>query len=337
MPGLGHARGAPGRGRRSGTSSPAWRSTTRSSPAGGRRCTGWRSPRWRIRRPASPTSCASPTTRRRPATSTPCCATRPIAGARAAALRAHREAAAQYGRALRFADALDLRARAELLRCYSDSCYLTDRCGEAIDAARELLECHRAAGDRFQEGETLSLVSQLAMCPGSIRDAEPDGRRAIELLEEFPPGPELAMAYANLAAICMNDEDAAGTAHWAARAIELGERCGDADVVVHALNSLGTMEFLAHGPARREHVERSLAMALDAGLDVHVLRAYSNLTWAPWRHRDYALAERYLQAGLARCREPTSTSGGCRCAATAPASGWSRGGSRRRSRRPSRR
>ena len=64
------------------------------------------------------------------------------------------------------------------------------------------------------------------------------------------------------------------------------------------------METLAHGPAGREHVERSLALALDAGLDVHVLRAYSNMTWAAWRHRDYALAERFLQAGLARCREP---------------------------------
>jgi DNA-binding CsgD family transcriptional regulator len=64
------------------------------------------------------------------------------------------------------------------------------------------------------------------------------------------------------------------------------------------------MEFLAHGPARRAHAERSLALALDAGLDVHVLRACSNLTWAAWRHRDYALAERFLQAGLARCREP---------------------------------
>ena len=227
----------------------------------------------------------------------------PEAGARAAALHAHREAAAQYGRALRFADGLDLGTRADLLRSYSDSCYLTDRCGDAIDAARELLACHRAAGDRFQEGETLCLVSQLTMCPGSIREAEPDGREAIELLEAFPPGPQLAMAYANLAAICMNGEDVPGTAP--------GDPCdrarralGDTHVVVHALNSLGTMEFLAHGPARSEHLERSLALALDAGLEVHVLRAHSNLTWAAWRHRDYVLAERYLQAGLARCREP---------------------------------
>jgi DNA-binding CsgD family transcriptional regulator len=47
-----------------------------------------------------------------------------------------------------------------------------------------------------------------------------------------------------------------------------------------------------------------LALALEARLEVDVLRAYSNMTWAAWRWRDYALAERFLQAGLARCREP---------------------------------
>jgi DNA-binding CsgD family transcriptional regulator/tetratricopeptide (TPR) repeat protein len=228
----------------------------------------------------------------------------PVAGARAAAVGAHREAAGQYGRALRFAETLDLQTHADLLRRYSDSCYLTDRCYDAIAAAEQLLECYRAAGDRFKEGETLCLVSQLAMCPGSVVDAEPAGREAVALLEEFPPGSELAMAYANLAAIHMNAEDLPGTARWGMKAAELAERIGDLAVLVHALNSLGTMEFLAHGPSRRERVERSLELALEAGLDVHVLRGYSNMTWAAWRHRDYVLAERFLQAGLERCRAP---------------------------------
>ena len=228
----------------------------------------------------------------------------PAAGARAAAGGAHREAAAQYGRALRFAGSLELEARAGLLRRYSDACYLTDRCYDAIAAAEQLLECYRDAGDRFREGETLCLLSQLRMCPGSVTDAEPAGRQAIALLEEFAPGAELAMAYANLAAISMNAEDVAGTREWGLRAVELAERLGVTHVLSHALNSLGTVEFLAHGRGHRQQAERSLALAVQAGLEVHVLRAYSNMTWAAWRHRDYGLAEDYLQAGLARCREP---------------------------------
>jgi DNA-binding CsgD family transcriptional regulator/tetratricopeptide (TPR) repeat protein len=228
----------------------------------------------------------------------------PVAGARAAALGAHREAAAQYGRALRFADTLELDARADLLRRYSDACFLTDRCDDAIAAAEQLLACYRAAGDRFREGETLCLVSQLQMCPGSVTQAEPAGRQAIAVLEEFPPGPELAMAYANLAAIAMNGEDAPRTQQWGVRAVELAERLGNVKVLAHALNSIGTMELLIHGPSRREKLEASLGLALDAQLDSETLRAYSNLTWGAWRHRDHELAEGFLQAGLARCQEP---------------------------------
>src|SRR6185437_1573695 len=54
----------------------------------------------------------------------------PAAGAHAAALGAHREAAAEYGRALRFAGALGLAERADLLRRHADASFLTDRCDD---------------------------------------------------------------------------------------------------------------------------------------------------------------------------------------------------------------
>lgn len=228
----------------------------------------------------------------------------PAAAERASALRAHREAAAQYKRALRFADRLAPDARAELLERAADACYLTDRCGDAIAAVEEALECYRGLGDRYKEGEALCLLSRLQMCPASVAEAAPAGERAVELLEQFPPGPALAMAYANLAAISMNAEDAERTRHWAAPAIRLAESLGDVDVRAHALNSLGTMEFLLGGSNRREAVEQSVKLALEAGLEVHVLRGYSNMAWAAARHRAHDLAERYLEAGLARCREP---------------------------------
>jgi DNA-binding CsgD family transcriptional regulator/tetratricopeptide (TPR) repeat protein len=228
----------------------------------------------------------------------------PRAGERAAAVGAHREAAAQYARALRFVDPSDLGARTDLLRRYSDACYLTDRCQDAIDAARELTACYRQAGDRFKEGETLALESQLAMCPASAVDAEPGGLRAVQLLEEFPPGPELALAYANLAAIRMNVEDEAGTRRWAERALAVARPLGDATTVAHALNSIGTMELLAHGPSARAAADESLRLALEDGLEIPILRAYSNMAWAAWRHRDHARAGSLLETGLERCREP---------------------------------
>ena len=228
----------------------------------------------------------------------------PAAAELATASRAHREAAEQLSRALRFEDALSPNERAELLERYSAACYMTDRCSDAIEAVTRVLDVYRALGDRFKEGEALSLLSRLQMCPGSVTEATPAGVRAVEVLEEFPPGASLALAYANLAAISMNGEDADATALWASRAIGLAERIGDPNAHAHALNSLGTMEFLRQGPSGRATGEKSIEFALATGDEVHIMRAYSNLTWAATRHREYELAEQLLEHGFARCTEP---------------------------------
>jgi predicted ATPase len=77
------------------------------------------------------------------------------AARRAVGLRAHREAAAQYARALRFAAALPPAERAALQEARAYECYLTDQLDEAIDARRGALAPRRQAGDRAKEGENL--------------------------------------------------------------------------------------------------------------------------------------------------------------------------------------
>ena len=92
------------------------------------------------------------------------------------------------------------------------ACYMTDRCGEAIEAVMRVLDVYRAVGDRYKEGEALSLLSPTADVPGErARRASSCRGRAVEILEEFPPGASLALAYSNLAAISMNAEDADAT------------------------------------------------------------------------------------------------------------------------------
>src|SRR5262249_21959557 len=68
----------------------------------------------------------------------------PDAGERAARVGAHSEAAAQFARALRFADGLPAERRIELLERRSYECYLTDAVDEAIDARRLALAEHEA-------------------------------------------------------------------------------------------------------------------------------------------------------------------------------------------------
>src|SRR5256886_12718345 len=51
------------------------------------------------------------------------------------------------------------------------------------------------------------------------------------------------------------------------------------------------------------HLERSLQLALERGWEEHVARAYTNLACCAVMTRDYPLAERFLQEGLAYCAE----------------------------------
>ena len=92
------------------------------------------------------------------------------AAERAASVGAHREAAAQYARVLKFGVALKLDERAEIWERRSHECYLTDKSDEAIAAIEEALKCYRELGDKRCEGDA-PVGSQ--RCSGA-----PDGPRS---------------------------------------------------------------------------------------------------------------------------------------------------------------
>jgi DNA-binding CsgD family transcriptional regulator/tetratricopeptide (TPR) repeat protein len=224
----------------------------------------------------------------------------PAAGAYAASLGAHREAAAQYARALRFADRLSAEKRAELLEQRSRSCYLTDQNDEAVKAIEDGLECRRTLGERLEEGASLRWLSQILWCPGRTAESERAGREAVTLLEALPPGRELAMAYANHATTYSAAARAEEAAIWAGRALELAERLGDTETAVHALATIGACEFAVHGT---EKLEQSLERAQRAGLAEQVARAFMLLVGGAVSERRYGIAARHLQAGIDYCSD----------------------------------
>ncbi len=89
----------------------------------------------------------------------------PEAAVRASSLGAHREAAAQFRRALRYADDLPLDARAELLERYSHECYLTDEGDEAVGALRGRSRLLQGAGGRPPRGGDPELSRQHSLVP----------------------------------------------------------------------------------------------------------------------------------------------------------------------------
>ena len=225
----------------------------------------------------------------------------PEAAVRSAALGAHREAAAQYERALRNAQELGKPALAVLYEGVATEYSLLDRWEQAEVARRTALALRRALGDEEKAGANLRLLSATLwrLCRGE--EASRAAREAVAVLEPLPPSKELAWAYAGLAI----DEIATGcvgerTLAYLGKAREMGEQSGYPDVLCYVLNSTG-LYLLEAGRGGMPELEESLRLALEADLPEMAGRAYSSLMEAATRQHRFADAERHYAEGLAYC------------------------------------
>jgi predicted ATPase/DNA-binding CsgD family transcriptional regulator len=223
----------------------------------------------------------------------------PAAARRAAGLSAHREAAAQYARALRFADALAPAERAGLLESYARECRITDQLAEAIRAWEAALALRRQLDDPSSEGEALAWLAGALVLAGRNAEAERASLAAIQALEALPPAPRLAVAYRIQANLRMLNRDTGEAVAWGERALALAERFQATEIVVAAHTTIGSALLVAGDLRGIEHLERSLALARQAGLAAQVGNAYGNLGSALGEIYQFALADRYLTEGIA--------------------------------------
>jgi DNA-binding CsgD family transcriptional regulator len=223
------------------------------------------------------------------------------AGEYAAAVGAHREAAAQYARALRFAGAHGNGEVAELLERRSYECYLTDQVEEGLEARRAALAYYQSVGDRIREGDQQRWISRLSWFAGRNDEAESAAEEAIALLEPTGATRELAMAFSNFAQLRMLADDRDAAVKWGERAISLAQQLGDRETLAHALNNVGSVE--ARRGLGTSRLEASLAIALDDQLEEHVARAYTNLGSLAVQQYDHAAATRFLDEGITYCNE----------------------------------
>jgi DNA-binding CsgD family transcriptional regulator len=219
----------------------------------------------------------------------------PAAAERARSLGAHREAAAQYARALRFGERLPPAERAKLLERRSRECYLTDQYDEGIAALEQALDCRRALGDRRKEGEALTQLSGFLWCPGRTAEAESSAREAVALLEELPPSPSLAWAYHNLASFCEYASRSEEAIVWGERALELAKRLGEAELVNAAMSHIAG--------CRRDYaqLEECLERARRSGWNEQVGGLFIGLTGRAVEDHRNSIASLHLEAGVAFC------------------------------------
>ena len=160
---------------------------------------------------------------------------------------AHREAAQQYARALRFADGESPRARAALLDAYALEAQVTGLSAEAADAWLRAASLHRSLGSTHAEGR-YDRVADPGMHPDRAQRRGREGERGRDRRPEAE-GPEprqLALAYAAQAYVRMLNRDNADGVAWGTRAAEIAEQVDDLEsLAAYALNMIGTSYVMA--------------------------------------------------------------------------------------------
>jgi DNA-binding CsgD family transcriptional regulator/tetratricopeptide (TPR) repeat protein len=219
------------------------------------------------------------------------------AARRAADLASHREAAAQYQRAVRFAADAETGMAAELYRALAREASLVDQWEEAGQAGARALDLWRQLGDPLREGDMMTQLSRVfsRLCRGA--DAIAAAESAVEILRPLGASRELARACAMLAAMRMvagRDAEAVGLARQAA---EMAEAVTAPAVLSDAMNTLGSCL------ANRDDdwtvpLRQALDIAVAAGLPEQAGRAFANLHSISAEQRRFAAAEQYYADGL---------------------------------------
>ena len=219
----------------------------------------------------------------------------PRAAREAAALASHREAAAQYERALRFADGADAAARAAWYAELAAEDSLIDRFEGAADAGRAALELYQQAGDAIGAGDMQRRLAHTMwrLCRGA--DALAYAHSAVATLEPCGPSEPLAAAYAMQAYL---SEDVAA----ARRGQEVAEQVAAPALLSDALDTEAWLH--AHrGGSWSELMDRALRVALEAGAAAQAGRAYANTHTILITQRRLADAEPYFHEGFRYCED----------------------------------
>jgi DNA-binding CsgD family transcriptional regulator/tetratricopeptide (TPR) repeat protein len=227
----------------------------------------------------------------------------PLAAEQATTRGAHREAAAQYARALRWSDQLAGNHRAELLERGAHEHYLIDRFDESIDWLERAAAFWENQGDNERRAEVLCKLSSIQRCGGRATDAWANGLAAVALLETGPITPAVAEAHANVAMLALNANRVDDGLPPADRALTLARTWALPRVTAHALNTKGFLQTLAGDDNGIVLIEESLELALAEGLDEQVGRAYIHLADLAQRYRRFDLADRFRNDGTRYCAE----------------------------------
>jgi DNA-binding CsgD family transcriptional regulator len=225
------------------------------------------------------------------------------AGQRAEQMSAHREAAAQYSRALRFATGRSATERAELHDLLATELLVIEDWRRSDEERSRAVELWRQTDNKLRLGDSLRRLSRARM-----RSYDRTGYdlmdESIIVLEALPPSRELAWAYANKAASFMYEDPprSVEAAQFARKVLEMAG-VDDAALTSDSLNTescaLSAMGEIAVVPMLQE----ALRVALEGKAFEAASRAYTNLVATLINFNQIDEARRYAEEGVPFCEE----------------------------------
>ena len=197
---------------------------------------------------------------------------------------AHREAAAQYARALRFARGAVRRRSRRLLERQSDAYYLTDDQLQAIAALEQAIASYRRAGDVRARSARVQRARDLLACRGRLAEAEHAATRAVAMLTRSrtavsTPRPRTRWRSSppTTATTTPSWSGGRGPSSWRP-ASTIPSRAST------PRSPLGTTELFRDGIDHSAALERALEQARQRGLTDLVARAMHNLAAGTGAH-----------------------------------------------------
>ncbi len=224
----------------------------------------------------------------------------PRAAQQAAALGAHREAAAHYHCALQFVDQAAPQLQAELWESWSYEQGIALRIDEQVIAARhKAIALWQQLDRKDKVGLNLRWLSRLHWYRAERPLAERFANEAVEVLESIPPCAELAMAYSLQSQMHMLVDEFDEAIRWGEKALAAAAQTGNAvEVRVHAMTNIGTALLMSQREGGAEMMMQCLALAKEHGMHEHAARVYTNYGTSLITDKRFAEAAQLIEEGI---------------------------------------
>jgi DNA-binding CsgD family transcriptional regulator len=215
---------------------------------------------------------------------------------------AHREAAAQYGRAIRVGDP-DPLLEAELLELGGHQAMLSDRFDTALAWMERAVALRRDLGDARPLSVALMSLGRVEGCYGMPDDAVKSWSEAFDVIRDQPDCPEHARAQSGQVIARWNEgcfEEALEGAHLA---VELARRHNDHAVMAISLKHVGVLELYLDDEAGWDHILEATTVALRANDTENVGGAYLALIESAASRRRFSIVDQYVMSAIEYCSD----------------------------------